>query len=73
MDDWTPEPLGACRLTLQKNGQISRVQTWSQWKIDPGKEVLYLASYNFTDLAGNDTTDVRAKVSLRRDVVRVGS
>ncbi|KAH8983453.1 serine palmitoyltransferase [Lactarius akahatsu] len=71
VDEWTPEPLGA-PLTPEEQSDLASVPVVSGANgprpklANTGKQVLNLASYNFTGLAGNETINVRAIETLRK-------
>ena len=65
VDEWTPEPLGS-PFTPKEQIHITSVPVvcganGPRLKLaDTGKQVLNLASFNFTGLAGNEIIKVRA-------------
>jgi serine palmitoyltransferase len=71
VDDWTPEPLGA-PLTPEEQTDLASVPAVSGANgprpklANTRKQVLNLASYNFTGLAGNETIKARAIETLRK-------
>ncbi|KAH8980688.1 serine palmitoyltransferase [Lactarius akahatsu] len=71
VDEWTPEPLGA-PLTPEEQSDLASVPVVSGANgprpklANSGKQVLNLASYNFTGLAGNEVIKVRAIETLRK-------
>ena len=71
MDEWSPEPLGA-PLTPEEQTDLASVPVVSGANgprpklANTGKQVLNLASYNFTGLAGNETIKMRAIETLRK-------
>ncbi|KAI0293636.1 serine palmitoyltransferase [Multifurca ochricompacta] len=71
VDEWTPEPLGA-PLTAEEETDLASIPVVSgpngpRPKLaNTGKQVLNLASYNFTGLAGNETIKQRATETLRK-------
>ena len=71
MDEWTPEPLGA-PLTPEEQNDLASVPVVSGANgprpklANTGKQVLNLASFNFTGLAGNETIKVCAIETLRK-------
>src|SRR6266404_6764066 len=71
VDEWTPEPLGAT-LTPEEQSDLASVPVVSGANgprpklANTGKQVLNLASYNFTGLAGNETIKTRAIETLRK-------
>jgi serine palmitoyltransferase len=71
VDEWTPEPLGA-PLTAEEQTDLATVPVVSGPNgprpklVNTGKQVLNLASYNFTGLAGNETIKERAIETLRK-------
>ncbi|KAH9164367.1 serine palmitoyltransferase [Lactarius sanguifluus] len=71
VDEWTPEPLGA-PLSPEEQSDLASVCVVSGANgprpklANTGKQVLNLASYNFTGLAGNQTIKVRAIETLRK-------
>ncbi|KAH8977845.1 serine palmitoyltransferase [Lactarius hatsudake] len=71
VEEWTPEPLGA-PLTPEEQSDLASVPVVSGANgprpklANTGKQVLNLASYNFTGLAGNETIKVRAIETLRK-------
>ena len=71
MDEWTPEPLGA-PLTTEEQNDLATIPVVSGPNgprpklVNTGKQVLNLASYNFTGLAGNETIKERAIETLRK-------
>ncbi|KAF8271056.1 serine palmitoyltransferase [Lactarius quietus] len=71
VDEWTPEPLGA-PLTPEEQTDLASVPVVSGANgprpklLSTGKQVLNLASYNFTGLAGNETIKARAVETLRK-------
>jgi serine palmitoyltransferase len=70
-DEWIPEPLGA-PLTPEEQADLASVRVVSGANglrpklVNTGKQVLNLASYSFTGLAGNKTIKVRAIETLRK-------
>ena len=70
MDEWIPEPLGA-PLTPEEQVDLASVPIVSGANgprpklANMGKQVLSLASYNFTGLAGNEIINERAIETLR--------
>ena len=71
MDEWTPEPLST-KLTTEKQMDLASIPVVSGSNgprpklVNTGKQVLNLASYNFTGLAGNETIKERAIETLRK-------
>ena len=71
MDEWTPEPLGA-PITPEEQIDLASVPVVAgaygpRPKLaNTGKQVLNLASYNFTGLAGNETIKERAIETFRK-------
>ncbi|KAH9983383.1 serine palmitoyltransferase [Russula compacta] len=71
VDEWTPEPLGV-PLTTEEQADLASVPVVSGPNgprpklVNTGKQVLNLASYNFTGLAGNETIKERAIETLRK-------
>ncbi|KAH9060253.1 serine palmitoyltransferase [Lactarius vividus] len=71
VDEWTPEPLGA-PLTLEEQSDLASVPVVSGANgprpklANTGKQVLNLASYNFTGLVCNKATKVRAIETLQK-------
>ncbi|KAH9016845.1 hypothetical protein EDB84DRAFT_1567102 [Lactarius hengduanensis] len=71
VDEWTPEPLGA-PLTQEEQRDLASAPVVSgangPWPklANTGNQVLNLASYDFTGLAGNETSKVRAIETLRK-------
>ncbi|KAI9452056.1 serine palmitoyltransferase [Lactarius psammicola] len=71
VDEWTPEPLGA-PLTPEEQIDLASVPVVSGANgprpklANTGKQVLNLASFNFTGLAGNETIKERAIETLRK-------
>jgi serine palmitoyltransferase len=71
VDEWTPGPLGV-PLTPEEQADLASVPVVSGENgprpklINTDKQVLNLASYNFTGLAGNETTKVRTIETLRK-------
>lgn len=71
VDEWTPELLGA-PLTAEEQADLTSVPVVSGANgprpklVNTGKQVLNLASYNFTGLAGNEVIKVRAIETLRK-------
>ncbi|KAI9439806.1 serine palmitoyltransferase [Lactarius indigo] len=71
VDEWTPEPLIA-PLTPEEESDLASVPVVSGANgprpklANTGKQVLNLASYNFTGLAGNENIKVRAIEALRK-------
>ncbi|KAF8477736.1 serine palmitoyltransferase [Russula ochroleuca] len=71
VDEWTPEPLGA-PLTTEEQMDLASIPVVSGPNgprpklVNTGKQVLNLASYNFTGLAGNETIKERAIETLRK-------
>ncbi|KAH9060255.1 pyridoxal phosphate-dependent transferase [Lactarius vividus] len=68
VEKWTPEPLGAPLTPEEQSGLVSvPVVPESRPKLaNTGKQVLNLASYNFTGLASNEVIKVRAIETLRK-------
>ncbi|KAH8978752.1 hypothetical protein EDB92DRAFT_1956086 [Lactarius akahatsu] len=70
VDEWTPEPLGP-PLTPEEQSDLASVPVVSGANgpspklANMGRQVLNLASYNFTGLAGDETIKVRAIETLR--------
>jgi serine palmitoyltransferase len=71
VDEWTPEPLAA-PLTTEEQMDLASIPVVSGPNgprpklVNTGKQVLNLASYNFTGLAGNETIKERAIETLRK-------
>lgn len=71
VDEWTPEPLGV-PLTPEEQSDLASVPVVSGPNgprpklVNTGKQVLNLASYNFTGLAGNEAIKERAIETLRK-------
>ncbi|KAI0251514.1 serine palmitoyltransferase [Lactifluus subvellereus] len=71
VEEWTPEPLGA-PLTAEEQSDLASIPVVSGANgprpklANTGKQVLNLASYNFTGLAGNETIKERAIETLRK-------
>jgi serine palmitoyltransferase len=71
VDEWTPEPLGA-PLTTEEQNDLATIPIVSGRNgprpklVNTGKQVLNLASYNFTGLAGNENIEKRAIETLRK-------
>jgi serine palmitoyltransferase len=71
VDEWTPESLGA-PLTTEEENDLASIPVISGPNgprpklVNTGKQVLNLASYNFTGLAGNETIKKRAIETLRK-------
>ncbi|KAH8988171.1 serine palmitoyltransferase [Lactarius hatsudake] len=71
VDEWTPEPLGV-PLSPEEQSDLASVCIVSGANgprpklANTGKQVLNLASYNFTGLAGNEVIKVRAIETLRK-------
>jgi serine palmitoyltransferase len=71
VDEWTPEPLGV-PLTPEEQSDLASVPVVSGPNgprpklLNTGKQVLNLASYNFTGLAGNETIKELAIETLRK-------
>ena len=71
VDEWTPEPLGA-PLTPEEQIDLASVLVVAGANgprpklANTGKQVLNIASYNFTGLAGNEIIKERAIETLRK-------
>ncbi len=71
MDEWTPEALGT-PLTPEEQIDLASVLVISGANgprpklANTGKQVLNLANYNFTGLAGNENIKMRAIETLRK-------
>lgn len=71
VDEWTPEPLGQ-PLSPEEEADLASVPIVSGPNgskpklVGTGKQVLNLASFNFTGLAGNETIKQRAIETLRK-------
>jgi serine palmitoyltransferase len=71
VDEWTPEPLCA-PLTTEEQHDLATIPVVSGPNgprpklVNTGKQVLNLASYNFTGLAGNETIKERAIETVRK-------
>ena len=71
VDEWTPEPLST-PLTTEEQMDLASIPVVSGPNgprpklVNTGKQVLNLASYNFTGLAGNETIKERAIETLRK-------
>ncbi|KAI9438081.1 serine palmitoyltransferase [Lactarius indigo] len=71
VDEWIPEPLGA-PLTPEEQSDLASVPVVSGPNgprpklVNTGKQVVNLASYNFTGLAGNEVIKVHAIETLRK-------
>jgi serine palmitoyltransferase len=71
VDEWTPEPL-CVELTTEEQSDLASIPIVSGANgprpklVSTGKQVLNLASYNFTGLAGNETIKERAIETLRK-------
>ncbi|KAH9160505.1 serine palmitoyltransferase subunit 1 isoform a variant, partial [Lactarius sanguifluus] len=71
VDEWTPQPLGA-PLSPEEQSDLASVCVVSGANgprpklANTGKQVLNLASYNFTGLAGNEVIKVCAIETLRK-------
>ncbi|KAI0062481.1 serine palmitoyltransferase [Artomyces pyxidatus] len=71
VEEWTPEPLGQ-PLSAEEEADLASVPVISGANgpkpklLNTGKQVLNLASYNFTGLAGNKDIEQRAIETLRK-------
>ncbi|KAH9955402.1 serine palmitoyltransferase [Russula dissimulans] len=71
VDEWSPEPLAA-PLTTEEQTDLASIPVVSGANgpkpklVNTGKQVLNLASYNFTGLASNETIKERAIETLRK-------
>jgi serine palmitoyltransferase len=71
VDEWTPEPVGA-PLTTEEQNDLATIPVVSGTNgpqpklLNTKKQVLNLASYNFTGLAGNETIKECTIETLRK-------